>query len=266
MLWTICGAGRGVGKTRLGLALAKLLPDATYAKLGCAPAKPGKPKNYFREEADLEAFFQAARHRYQHIIAEANSWALEGKGDMIIFIDGVPSRTSTRADVDLLRSNAHIRVDSSSSADEWSLILRDKLGDEKLSAGVCGLLADQKQFASTPRLSVRTKVWFVAGGERVFGTGLADLLDNIDLLGSLTESARTLKISYRHAWDLIKTAEKHLGAQLIIPRAGGAGGGKSVLSAEGRWLLDVFKRVNEEVAAYADNRFAAHYFSEDQNG
>ena len=45
LVWVICGAGGGVGKTTLAQKLCKILPGSVYAKCGHSPAKSGKPEN-----------------------------------------------------------------------------------------------------------------------------------------------------------------------------------------------------------------------------
>ena len=265
-VWVICGAGRGAGKTHLALRLCEALPNAVYAKLGCGRPKRGRPDNFFTKEAELASFVDNHRNAHEHIVVESNAWARKSAGDIIIFVDRVFGRTAVRGDADQLRSNAHIRVNPGADPRHWKRALRGKVGDTALRDGVCDILADQKRFVSTPGLTVRSKVWFVAGDEHAFGSGLTSLLENIDRLGTLTGAARAGKISYRRAWDLIKSAEKHLGRRIIIPQTGGAGGGGSILAPHGRRLLEVFKRVNQEVAAYADARFAAHLYGEETDG
>ena len=266
VLWTICGAGRGVGKTHLALGLAAVLPNAVSAKLGCGRAKPGKPGNFFRKESELAQFVDGRRDSCEHIVVECNAWARKGKGDIIVFLDSTLGRANVRGDADELRSNSHIQVRPGASLRHWKRVLHNKLNDSAVREGVYNLLAEQKRFVSKPGLSVRSKVWFVADDQHAFGSGLTDLLERIDHLGTLTEAARSSNISYRRAWDLIKDAEKHLGKKLIIPHSGGLGGGGSLLSPEGRRLLDVFKRVNREVAGYADQRFAAYSREEVTDG
>lgn len=265
ILWTICGAVSGVGKTHLARNLCELLPDAVYAKLGCSDAKPNKPGNYFRDENKLTAFADDGLGNHKHVIVECNSWAREGRGDVIIYLDSVPGQENVRDDAEALRANAHIRVSSGASASQWEDVLKDRLNDSALCRKICDLLLTQRQHLSSPKLNVRSKVWFVAEDERAFGSGLAALLENIDHLGTLTEAAKSAKMSYRHAWDLIKSAESHLGRKLIIPHSGGAGGGQTVLSRDGRRLLEIFNRVNEEVEAFADARFSAHFYGDSSN-
>jgi len=254
-LWTICGAGHGVGKTRLALALCEILPDAVYVKLGGGRADPGKQANLLRTEQELDAFIDKHAAR-GHIVAEANPLARKGRGDVIIFIDVPADYEDPREDRDDLRTSAHIVISPGANTRRCKSLLRARLGDSELVEKVFRLAIDQQRYLCGPDVRVRSRIWFVAGEQRVFGSGLARLLDSIDRLGSLSEAARDTKISYRRAWDLVKEAETGLGRRLIEPRAGGTGGGGSTLSEEGRRLLEVFTTLSREVAAYADTRFA----------
>jgi len=227
MLWVICGAGRG------------------------------EPANFFNTEEQLAVFVQQCRTSYDHIVVESNALARCGRGDIVIFVDAIHDQTDVRTDVDELRSRAHLWLYSGTSARDWKRVLRRKLADSGLCKAVCDVLAEQKRYLSNSGLAVRSKVWFEVEGMHIFGTGLARLLEGVERCGTLREAAQAAHISYRHAWDMIKTAEKHLGQQLILPHSGGIGGGQSALSAEGRHLLEVFRRIDREVAAFADARFAA---------
>ncbi|MHB9037774.1 MAG: winged helix-turn-helix domain-containing protein [Armatimonadota bacterium] len=255
-LWTICGARRGVGKTHLALALCELLPDAVYVKLSHCQAQPGKPANIFSSEQEIEDF--VARHDgCGHIVIEANALVRKGSGDVIIFIAAAAGRDNLREDQDELRERSHIAISPDADVNDWrsAIQARGKLSDPELVENIFNLLIEQQRFISRAEISVRSKIWFEVGDERVFGFGLARLLESIEQFGSLSEAARAINISYRCAWGLIKEAEKHLGQQLIIPQSGGAGGGKSTLSDDGRRLLTIFTTASREVAAYADARF-----------
>lgn len=257
--WTICGAGRGVGKTHLALKLREALPRSVYAKLGHGARKAGKPENYFQTEEELNEFVERHGSTVDHLIIESNASPLVARADIVIFVGRGRDSGNDREDVNKLRSNAHIHVSPGGRPRDWMNVLRAKLESVELREAICQLLIEQKRFVSLSGLSVRSKVWFVAGGEHVFGSGLAELLENIDRLGSLSGAAKVTRISYRRAWDLIKGAEKHLGESLIVPHPGGAGGGGSRLSPAGRRMLDVFKQINAEVEEFADARFAEHF-------
>ncbi len=257
MLWVICGAGRGVGKTHLAQRLCELLPNSVYAKCGHGQRQAGKPTNFFNTEDDLAVFIEQCAGIYDHIVAESNGRARQGEGDLIIFVEGAHRQTDVRSDVDMLRSRAHLRVSASASVRQWRRVLGRKLPDTGLREAVCEVLAEQKRYLGDSELAARTKVWLEVDGMHAFGAGLAQLLEGVARTGTLQEAAQAARISYRHAWDMIKKAEKHLGKELILPQPGGIGGGHSALAADGRHLLKVFRRLNREVADFAKARFAA---------
>jgi len=254
MLWTICGAGKGVGKTHLALGICGVLPDAVYVKLGCGRFRPDGPRTLVRTEEQLGTFIEQ-HSNCRHIVAEANTLAERGEGDVIIFIDG----RSDHQDREELRRKSHIAITHRADIRNWKRVLRDRLGDADLAEKVLRLIVDQHRFLCGSEIRVRSRIWLEAGAQRVLGPGLAGLLDGIGRLGSLRCAARAAKMSYRRAWELIKDAENALGRPLVIPHAGGAGGGGSTLSDEGRRLLDTFNTLSREVADFADQRFALLY-------
>ena len=258
----ICGAGRGVGKTHLAQRLGEVLPNSVYAKCGHGQSKEGKPSNFFNTEEELTEFIEQCAATYDHIVVESNARARRGVGDIIVFVDAIDGQTDVRDDVDELRSQAHLWVYSGASVRDWQRLLRRQLADRHLCQAVGDILVQQKQFLSNPGLAVRTKVWFETDGMHAFGSGLARLLEGVERTGTLTEAARAARISYRHAWDMIRAAEQHLGKELILPQSGGIGGGQSALSADGRHLLGVFRRVNREVASFANAQFVACHHEE----
>lgn len=263
--WVICGAGRGVGKTHLAQRLCEILPNSVYAKCGRSAPQPGKPTNFFNTDEELALFLEQCARSYDHIVAESNARARRGEDDIIIFIDAIRGQTDVRGDVDELRSHAHLQVGPGASVRDWRRALRRKLTDGRLCEAVCDLLAEQKRHLGHLGLAVRTKAWFEIDGLHAFGSGLAGLLEGVERTGTLRDAARAARISYRHAWDMINTAEQHLGKPLILRHSGGVGGGQSILAAEGRHLLEVFRTLNQEVADLADARFAAHYHKESPN-
>ncbi|MGC8861194.1 MAG: winged helix-turn-helix domain-containing protein [Armatimonadota bacterium] len=253
-VWAICGAGRGVGKTHLAAALCNALPDAVYVKLGGGRYHADKPHNLVRTDRELEAFL-SEHEAHAHIVAETNRLAGRIRADVIIFVDSPAGYENPRSDRDDLRRSAHIVISPECSTRGWRNVLRNALGDSALVESVLGILMDQRRFLGCAEVSVRTKVWFAAGEQRVFGSGLAALLAGIGRLGSLSKAARSSGISYRKAWNLVKEAETALGRRLVEPRVGGTHGGGCVLSCDGRRLLNAFETLNREVAAYADGRF-----------
>ena len=254
-VWVICGAGKGVGKTSLALALCRVLPRARYAKLGHGKLRRDGPRSYFTDPEDLERFVAEGRGEGGHLVVESNAWARDGRGDVIVFLEGARGRIDLRPDADRMRANAHVVVGPGGAPEAWRRALRRRVADRNLLEAVIERLRIQSAWTPPGRIEVRTKVWFEVGDQRVFGAGLARLCGEIVRRRSLAEAARACEVSYRHAWDLLRTAERRLGRPLTVPKAGGASGGGSGLTPEGKWLLDLYARVAKETQALAEGSF-----------
>jgi len=264
MLWVVCGTGRSVGKTSLCQQLCRVLPSSIYAKLGHHPPKTGKQQNYFRSEQDVIAFVEKHQQTHRHVVVEAHTETLRRRAHFVVFLDGIPLNGNRRKDASELRAQADLRVGPNASVRKWKGVLRKRLSPHALREAVCDALAESQRHLLTPQLGVRSKLFFVAGDRHVFGSGLASLLESIDRCQRLANAAREDGISYRRAWNLLRNAETHTGRPLVTCRTGGAGGGQTRLSAHGRNMLAVYRRLSNEVAAYADRRFKLHFHGKEK--
>ncbi len=265
LVWIVCGAGRGVGKTTFALQLCEVLPGSVYVKCGRGNAKSDKPGRFFSNLVELKSFIETSRKSSRHIIVESNALAGLRQGDIIIFIDGITGKTHFRNDTEKLRSAANIRICRDATLADWEKALSVKIISKTTRDSICDLIIAQKHylFGSKPR--VRSKIWFESGGAHIFGRGLARLLENVNHLGTLQAAAKVSDMSYRYAWNLIRLAENHFGKVLINRQAGGQHGGHSVLSPDGLHMLKVFKQLNKEVAAFTDEHFAKLFTKEKAN-
>jgi molybdate transport system regulatory protein len=92
-------------------------------------------------------------------------------------------------------------------------------------------------------LKPRYKLWLETEGGYLFGLGAFDLLQAIQASGSLSAAVKTLKMSYRYAWGIIKQIEKNIGEPVLNTYKGGkAGGGGSDLTPMGQELLAAYSR------------------------
>lgn len=89
------------------------------------------------------------------------------------------------------------------------------------------------------------KLWFEIGDDYVFGEGTYTLLEQIRKKKSISAAAKATKMSYRHAWDLIKEVEKHLGEPVIKTQKGGKHGGTSEVTSAGLSLLENYKKMKK---------------------
>ena len=292
VLWTICGAGRGVGKTRLARDLCAALPNSVYAKLGHGRRKADGERNFFTAIADLTAFIDGQRAKRRHIVVESNTAAARNGADVVIYLAApVGGKTNVRADVEALRESASVRIEPASAGPSglatearaaWGRALSDVVPQAKVLESVLGVLEGQLRFtageklAGPPAVAAGTKLWLEIplapssaddGGDeagtgraahagRVMGKGLAALLAGVAETGSLSKAAAGAKMSYRYAWQLVHQAETHLGRSLLDARSGGRRGGGSKLSPFGRRLMEVFNRLDAETASFAARRLS----------
>ncbi len=91
------------------------------------------------------------------------------------------------------------------------------------------------------RRVLRGQIWVEAGGSRALNDAGANLLDQIDACGSLSEAARRLRFSYRRAWMLLDSMNKRWPGPRVITATGGKRGGGAKLTELGRHVLRVYR-------------------------
>jgi len=78
----------------------------------------------------------------------------------------------------------------------------------------------------------------------LMGLGKKELLEKIRETGSIKAAAIEMKISYRHAWEMIKKMNAISDAPLVIKNAGGSSGGGTVVTEEGEKLIACYIKLN----------------------
>ena len=96
-------------------------------------------------------------------------------------------------------------------------------------------------------LQLNYKIWLETSGHiGVLGDKKCELLRAIDETGSLNEAMKKLGLTYRKTWDNLRKMEHELGFPLIKPTRGGAEGGNTVLTLEGRIIIAAFEKFHAE--------------------
>ncbi len=93
------------------------------------------------------------------------------------------------------------------------------------------------------RVKLCVKIWLESDGKFIMGEGTARLLRTVEEKGSLSGAAQTLKISYSHAWRKVRDIEKNLGMKVLEKKRGGRIGGSSVVTQEGKMLIEEYERL-----------------------
>jgi len=104
-----------------------------------------------------------------------------------------------------------------------------------------------------PDISLRvcTKVWLEAGSDFVIGEGGLDLLAGILRSGSLTNAAREIGWSYRHAWGYLRHSESVLGAPLAKSKPGKGNQRGMILTDLGHEIFERLSAVRQAIHAAA---------------
>jgi molybdate transport system substrate-binding protein len=94
---------------------------------------------------------------------------------------------------------------------------------------------------------LKLRVWVERQGEAVLSDGRLELLEWIDRCRSISEAARRVGVSYRHAWVQVQEAGRAAGEPLVEAVTGGHGGGGARLTARGREAVVLFRRLRDHL-------------------
>jgi molybdate transport system regulatory protein len=103
-----------------------------------------------------------------------------------------------------------------------------------------------------PPFGCRGRVW-VDGEEGTFlGYGRIVLLERIREHGSIAKAARSMDMSYRHAWELVDSMNRQASRPFIETATGGRGGGGTRLTEEGEKAVRLFWKFYEDFQDFLD--------------
>ena len=108
-------------------------------------------------------------------------------------------------------------------------------------------------------LEVRSKIWVELGGKVALSDWRVELLRAVETTGSLAGAAEQMGVPYRTAWHKLKEIETQLGVRLLKTERGGASGGGSRLTDEGRAVIERFERVLQGVQGLVQERFESEF-------
>ena len=96
-----------------------------------------------------------------------------------------------------------------------------------------------------PKLRIRIEF----EGHHSLGPGKIQLLEAVGELGSISAAARSMEMSYRHAWEMLDDVNRCFREPIIETEAGGRAGGGARLTARGRELIDRYRSMQEKATA-----------------
>ena len=101
-------------------------------------------------------------------------------------------------------------------------------------------------------LRLRSRQWIVDDkGDIIIGEGRAEILETIQRTGSINQTAKIMRMSYKGVWSKIKVTEDYLKLTLVeTDKKRG-----SELSREGKELLKKYKLLKERCLKADDKIF-----------
>jgi molybdate transport system regulatory protein len=94
---------------------------------------------------------------------------------------------------------------------------------------------------------LRHQVQLVTGEETLISEEGFRLLSAIGSELSIVAAAKSLGISYRKAWGLLREIEYNLGFSLVGKKRGGKAGGRTTFTHEGAELLEAYQNLISEL-------------------
>lgn len=101
---------------------------------------------------------------------------------------------------------------------------------------------------------IKTKIQIFTDNGSAFGPGKAQLLAAIIEYGSISAAAKSMKMSYKRAWDLVCAMNDAFQENLVVTKIGGTQGGGAEVTPFGKKVL----------AAYQDALNASQVYVEAQ--
>lgn len=77
------------------------------------------------------------------------------------------------------------------------------------------------------------------------GPGRADLLEGIAATGSIAAAGKAMGMSYKRAWSLVQALNDGWHTPLVEASRGGAGQGGASLTADGQFVLERYRAMQE---------------------
>lgn len=102
------------------------------------------------------------------------------------------------------------------------------------------------------RPALKARLWVEIAGTRALTDAGADLLEQIEACGSLSEAARRLRFAYRRAWLLLDGMNRAWPQPVVITATGGKKGGGAKLTDFGRHVLHSFRDVQIQLEHFID--------------
>lgn len=88
-------------------------------------------------------------------------------------------------------------------------------------------------------------IWIKKDNHGFIGRGRVELLQNIQIHGSISKAAKVMKMSYKAAWDSVDIMNKLANKPLVTKVTGGKGGGGTVITSHAKELISAYEEIHK---------------------
>jgi molybdate transport system regulatory protein len=103
-------------------------------------------------------------------------------------------------------------------------------------------------------VQVKGRLWVEKNGETYLSWGRVVLLERIAEHNSVSAAAKSMGMSFSHAWKLVESMNLMAEAPLVVKQTGGKGGGGAWLTEEGETVVALFWDLVHEFQLWIDKR------------
>lgn len=101
---------------------------------------------------------------------------------------------------------------------------------------------------------IKSRIWIEADGKAFLGYGKVLLLKKLEETNSLNAAAKALSISYKKAWEMLKSMNISGNEPVSIQRTGGQNGGGTKVTPYGKELIRKFEELNRDCILFLESR------------
>ncbi len=103
---------------------------------------------------------------------------------------------------------------------------------------------------------IKSRIWIEGKNGTFLAEGRISLMKQIIESGSITAAAKSMKMSYKKAWEIIDGMNKEAKKPLVIRVVGGKGGGGTQVTEEGVKAIKLFDKLNKKCQNYLDKEIS----------
>ena len=102
-------------------------------------------------------------------------------------------------------------------------------------------------------MEIYGRFWVKKDSKNFLGLGKVELLKGILEYGSISSAAKSMRMSYKAAWDNVDCMNNLSSKDLVSSLIGGKGGGGTKITKEGKLAIEAFDELEKAKIAFCNH-------------